>query len=60
MNLYEIACLAKSDAAVLSPFACGEIDDGNSVVHCCPRSSFIPDGAALNTEAMAYLRSILG
>ena len=23
----------KSDAAVLSSFACGEIDDGNSVVH---------------------------
>jgi len=32
---------AKSGDAVLHPFACGEIALENSVVHCCPRSSFI-------------------
>jgi len=34
-------------------------DVGNSVVHCCPRPSFTPDGAALNNEAMAATNAML-
>jgi len=38
--------LAKSDATVLSPFACGEVAHGNSVVLCIRHPSFNHAGAA--------------
>ena len=50
---------AKSDATVLSPPAFGEIALENSAVHCCQRPSFTPDGAALNTGAMAATNALL-
>jgi len=34
------------------------VDDEISVVHCCQRPSSMPDGAALNTEAMAATHAI--
>jgi|SRR3989339_1678 len=49
---------AKSDATVLSPPAFGEIALENSAVHCCQRPSFTPDGAALNTGAMAATNAL--
>jgi len=42
---------------IVHPLFCGEIDDNNSVMHCCPSPSSMPAGAALRSKAIILLSS---